>query len=618
MTLVLMLSLLIPAAAIWAAEPVPQKAPELLEPAELPPVVDGHGTGFIPPRMDLSHLGGQMLPEKFMVQQSLPPSWDWRTSGKVTPVRDQGACGACYAFASIANIESKMLIDNAGTYNFSENNAKECNWEEINNYVPNVWGSCSGGNNYMMATLFSQKGTVLESCDPYVANDTACNSTCTYQKTLLDWCVISGDVVPNTNVLKTYIQSTAGPVYTTLCTAAIPNFGTYDGSYNIGYYGASAPNDHAVLIVGWDDNLPYTIPSPGSGCWIVKNSWGTGWGNQGYFTIAYGSAEIGKYSSYMHLWQDYDSNGGIMYYDDAGWNTEWGYNSTTAWGLCKFIPSTNTTVTNVEFWTTDATTDVDAYIYDDFNVTTTALSKLLWSSLDHSFSEAGYHSVQLSSPLTVTTGDDVIAVVKFTNSGYNRPIAADSRGPNVTQKTYMSPSGADGTWLDMGNNSQDDVAIRLRTSNYPAVSFSLDSYSDAEHNTACGNFTDYGTQHTAYMYGTNLVPNHSYRVAYYDGNDSKVATEDASSDGNGNLSSSHMFAEGTDASGTWHVTVCETAYSPGSTYSSSWPYILVEDSFQVADSAIPEFSTVMAGIGVAGLCFGIYYWMRRKAAWVSG
>ena len=396
-----------------------------------------------------------------------PAAWDWRTLGKVTSVKDQGACGSCYAFAAIGNFESKTLIDGAYTLpdpNFSENNAKECNWYEA---------SCGGGNYDMLASLFSQKGVVLDSCDPYEASDVSCKSDCPYQKTLLDWRIISFDAVPDTDVLKTYIQ-TYGPVYTSLY-ASFPEFSPYNGTYTLYYDGPGDP-DHAVLIVGWDDGLVHAGGTGGTGGWIVKNSWGDEWGgpcgygtDKGYFTIAYGSASIGMYSSFLYGWQNYDPTGGIMYYDDSGgWESAFGCDpsSTTAWGLVKFIPSSNTNVTRVEFWTTDITTDVDAYIYDDFDGTSP--SNLLASVENNPFSEAGYHSVELASPLPVTSGNDVIAVVKFTDSTYMYPIPLDGNGPTETNRTYISCNGS-APWYDVGSTYGYDVAIRLRTSLRPSL-----------------------------------------------------------------------------------------------------------------------------------------------------
>jgi len=406
------------------------------------------------------------MPEAISAVALLPSRWDWRDIGAVTSVKNQGACGSCYAFAAIGNFESNLLIDGAGSYDFSENHAKECNWQERNDHEyprGTSWGSCDGGNYFMLASLFSQKGTVLESCDPYEDSDVDCNDTCPYEKTLLDWRIVSGDAVPDTEVLKSYIHAIASPVYTTIyagdADAWDTEFGDYDGSYTLHYPGTEEPN-HAVLIVGWDDGLSH---AGGTGGWIVKNSWGTDWGDDGYFYIAYGSASIGMHSSFMYDWQDYDPNGDIMYYDEAGWmGGSWGYEDTTGWGLCKFVPASNTYVTRVEFWTTDATTDVDVYIYGGFDGMTR--SNPLWSSHDHSFDEAGYRGVVVDPPLLVTEGDDVVAVVAFTNESYQYPIPVDVDGPNETQRTYVSPSGSDGSWYNLGAGAGEDVAIRLRTS----------------------------------------------------------------------------------------------------------------------------------------------------------
>ncbi len=412
--------------------------------------------GYVPPAVDLSHFRASWDGPAPAANLS---RFDWRAQGKVTSVKNQSACGACYAFASIGAFESKLLIDNAGTWDFSENNAKECDWHA---------GSCGGGNYFRMASFFSQAGTVLESCDPYVPSDVPCTTGCPYQKTLLDWRIISGSQMPDTNTLKNYIM-TYGPIMTTMYAGSGNNawqqeFNAYNGSYTLYYTGAGNPN-HGVLIVGWDDSLHH---AGGTGAWIVKNSWGTNWGGtcgfgseRGYFTIAYGSAKIGYNSAFVYDWQDYDPNGSILYYDEAGWQGRaWTVGGTTLWGLAKFYPPSNTNVTRVEFWTTDRTTDVDVYLYGDFNGTT--LSNLLAQKLNNAFNEPGYHSVALDSPVPVSAGDDVIAVVKFTNASYLYPVAADEVGPHETGRTYISGSGT--SWLDLGAQYSQDVAIRIRTS----------------------------------------------------------------------------------------------------------------------------------------------------------
>ena len=139
----------------------------------------------------------------------------------------------------------------------------------------------------MIASLFSRKGAVQDSCDPYVALDVDCNSSCPPQKTVLGWSQIVGGVVPDSNVLKAYIQ-THGPVHTSMYAGDDDRwdseFSAYNGSYTLYYPGTEKPN-HAVLIVGWDDNLAH---QGGRGAWIVKNSWGTNWGG----TCGYGTQRL--------------------------------------------------------------------------------------------------------------------------------------------------------------------------------------------------------------------------------------------------------------------------------------------------------------------------------------
>lgn len=438
-----------------------QVAPTIVAPdTTLPPK-----TGFRAPSLDLSYVrpSGRVPDGR---TATLLTRWDWREYGKVPSVRDQQACASSYAFASVASVESRLLIDGAGLQDLSENNVKECNWEALNgNYMGS--GSCLGGDPIMAANLLTQRGTVEESCDPYSDMDSACNASCAPQQTLLDWSLLNGDTVPDTNLLKLYLQN-YGPIATTLYTGSGDDwdaeFAAYDGSYTLYHPEGGVPN-HNVVIVGWDDSL---VHAGGTGAWIVRNSWGTYWGGPcgygtegGYFTIAYGSASIGMYSSYVQSWQRNDEMGGLLYYDEAGWNESWGYGTTTAWGLVRFTPTSAGWATRVEFWTTDMTTDVDVYLYDSFDGV--APSGLLYSRENLAFNEAGYHSIPLQPAISLQEGNDVVVVVKFTNNAYNYPIAVDNRGASELQRTFINPSGAAWLWDDAGMANA-DLGIRLRTS----------------------------------------------------------------------------------------------------------------------------------------------------------
>lgn len=451
-TMLAILALTCFASISFAQESKPVSAPLL--PAvdrELPP-----GRGFVPPRLDLSHYAPTAAGQVFAAP--LPTRFDWRDSSAVSAVKNQSSCGSCYAFAAIACFEAKLMVDGQTEFDFSENNAKECNFFET---------SCAGGNFEYLANLFSQSGVVLEACDPYQATDVACNTTCSYQKTLLDWRVLSSNSVPAPEVLKQYIHDN-GPIYTALYSGDASDaawqteYNNYNGSYTMYYNNLAYPTNHAVLIVGWDDTLTH---AGGTGGWIVKNSWGSSWGDGGYFTIAYGSANIGRWSSFIHSWQDYDSGGELLYYDEAGETQYWGYGNTTAWGLSVFTPGMDGYLTHVEFWTNDATTDIDVFVYDNFNGSATSV--LLGSQLNSSFAQPGYHSVAFDTPPAIITGDDIIVTVKLTNVSYTFPLVVDNLGPAESAKTYMSSGGSG--WYDLGVNESSDLGVRARLSASLAV-----------------------------------------------------------------------------------------------------------------------------------------------------
>ena len=406
------------------------------------------GRGFIPPPFDLPPVDAP-LPRGML---PLVARFDWRESGKVTSVKNQGACGSCYAFAAAGNIESRLLIDGVGTVDISENNLKECEY---------FGSSCGGGNYWRMANLLSIKGTVLESCDPYLASDVACKTTCPYQTTLLDWREFSHDTVPSVATIKAYLQA-YGPIYTSMNAghgdAWGAEFNSYNGSYTL-YTTVSGTSTHAVLIVGWDDDAAHT---GGQGAWIVKNSWGTSWGGtcgygtqRGYFTIAYGSANIGSWASFIAAWQDYDTDGSVLYNDEAGYVNSLGYGVTMAWGMAKLIPAEDVVPKRVEFWTTDATPDVDVFVYETFSGG--AVSGLIASKLNTAFDLPGYHSIELPSIPRISSGNDVYVVMKITNAAYKYPLVYDSAGPRAAGSSYISYNGT--SWSEWTGG---DLGIRLR------------------------------------------------------------------------------------------------------------------------------------------------------------
>ena len=201
---------------------------------------------------------------------SLPSSFDWRNyNGKnyVTPIRNQGGCGSCWAFAATAALESAALItfDQPGTnLNLSEQIVVSCGGA----------GSCSGGSPGGASSFFVGTGTALETCYPYTATNGSCSSACAGWQN--DTYKIDGYayVGQSESSFKDALYN-KGPVIATF--AVYSDFFSYrSGVYS--YTTGTLVGYHAVLVVGWDD-VNHAL--------IVKNSWGSGWGESGYFRIAY-------------------------------------------------------------------------------------------------------------------------------------------------------------------------------------------------------------------------------------------------------------------------------------------------------------------------------------------
>ncbi|MBK7672161.1 MAG: hypothetical protein IPJ24_12405 [bacterium] len=413
--------------------------------------------GFVPPSINADHYAAAAT-AALRADKALPASYDCRTAGWVTPVRNQGACGACYAFSSAADLESKLLMAGQGQFDLSENSLKECHYQD---------SSCAGGNQYLMMNLLTTHGAVLETCDPYVAADVGCTAGCQTQYLVLDWSAISGGTVPTPAVLKQYLLD-HGPLQTTLyagdgaAPAWATAFNNYNGATTLYYTGTQTPN-HSVMIIGWDDNL---VHAGGTGGWICKNSWGTSWGGTcgygaqgGYFTIAYGSASVGMWSSFVGEVMAQDDASEVLAHDEGGFTAAWGGVGVTLWGMARHDAAQATNLHRVEFWTTDAATDVDVYVYDTFSGG--VLSGLLASSLNHAYSEAGYHHVELSTPLALSLGQDIYIAVKTTNQSYLYPVPVDLDGPAASNRSWYSLNGS--TWTSLYGSGA-DVTIRARTS----------------------------------------------------------------------------------------------------------------------------------------------------------
>ena len=255
-------------------------------------------------RRPVEHLAGVVITEEVLAEaaektlhpkapdKSLPSWFDWReqVSGPLPTIKDQGGCGSCWAFATVGALEWAIKIVDGDAVDLSEQWLLGCNTSLFGN-------DCDGGfilHNYHknQADQCGQSGAVLEADCPYQERDDYCECPYTHHYWIQDWAYV-GNVLtpPPVEDIKAALYS-YGPL---ACYVKMSkSFIAYTGGVFNDHDGEKIElTDHAVVIIGWDDN------QGAAGAWIVKNSWGTSWGDDGYGYMQYGVNLIGAGASYI-------------------------------------------------------------------------------------------------------------------------------------------------------------------------------------------------------------------------------------------------------------------------------------------------------------------------------
>jgi cathepsin L len=200
--------------------------------------------------------------------QALPAQWDWRPKGAVTHIKNQGQCGSCWSFSTTGSVEGCHFLSTKKLVALSEQNLMDCSTSQGNQ-------GCDGGlMTQAMDYIIQNKGIDTEASYPYTAEDGTCHySAANRGATMKSYVnVNTGDE----NDLQTKVH--LGPT-----SVAIDASHSSFQFYSSGVYSepdcSSTQLDHGVLAIGWGvyQNTDY---------WLVKNSWGTDWGQQGYIWMS--------------------------------------------------------------------------------------------------------------------------------------------------------------------------------------------------------------------------------------------------------------------------------------------------------------------------------------------
>ncbi|HIY83722.1 lectin like domain-containing protein [Rubneribacter sp.] len=388
---------------------------------------------------------------------ALRSSFDPREEGLVTPVRDQGTTDLCGPFASMASLETSLVYDSAASDElveaglspfhavyFATMGDEEREAAGLNAFMPD--NPYDGGVTpfSIAASLAAGKGAVVAQegvtdwANPQMDESlrSASDARLTDAAYLSAgaggyWEALEGDDL-RAAVKRTVVEE--APVVAEFCAnQALGNFCAETSSYHTAAGVPGAVADHYVAIVGWDDayardNFNEGMRPERDGAWLVKNSWGVGQGDGGYFWVSYEDATLIAQAALMG---EVAREGERLYqYDAAGWSESLSVGGGVAgWAANVFGSARDETLDRVQFCTTGVGT---AYTVEVYRGATDADPRggELVSSRSGVRELPGYVTVELDEPVALLAGETFSVVVRLENERYAYPIAVEAFTPD--------------------------------------------------------------------------------------------------------------------------------------------------------------------------------------------
>ncbi len=419
---------------------------------------DEHFLGAIPAPFNF-HFSSEAN-NKLKSATAIPTSYDLRevdNGAYLTPVRSQGNTGTCWAFATYGALESYLLKQNKGSYDFSEQNMATCHGFDLD-------PSQGGNSSFSTAYLSRCSGPIFEEDDPYNYPDanTSCKDNMTPALYIEQARYLPGswdDAFDADLIKQTLIKN--GGLYINMY-YNVDYLNQNDYTY---YYDGTKGINHAVVLVGWDDNKIVTggITSPESkGAWIVKNSWGSSWGEKGYFYISYKDSKVMRSVSYFPSDINYDPDSKIYYYDECGMVRSMGFGDELGCAIIKFTPTNDEILDKIGTYVNSENTTISIEVYDNFDSINT--TNYLGGKNNVSCDFPGFHTITLDEAIHLKKNNDFYIKINYDTPGYNYPIPYESNIGSYTKGTTIEEKGK--CWISHDGQADNWIPLGLNT-NYP-------------------------------------------------------------------------------------------------------------------------------------------------------
>lgn len=344
----------------------------------------------------------------------VPASYDLRDKGRVSKVYNQGSYGTCWAFAAISAMESALLPERRALY--SVDHMSMSNSYNVNQY--------DGGEYTMgMAYLAAWQGPVYEKDDPY--GDDKTDASLAPVAHVQQMRIIDGKDFEGIKAAVFKYGGVQSSLYSNLKSSSPSSMYYNSGTHSYCYIGTEKPN-HDVVIVGWDDNYPkenFPVELEGDGAFICQNSWGKGFGEDGFFYVSYYDTNIGTHNIVYTGIEETDNYDHIYQSDLCGWIGKMGYDKEDIFGANVFTAAGDEEIAAASFYATGADTEYEIFVVNDF-VNEASFADMV-PAASGVVDQAGYYTIDFDKPMAVRAGEKYAVVLYVKTPGASHPLAIE-------------------------------------------------------------------------------------------------------------------------------------------------------------------------------------------------